>query len=218
MLYDTSFIPYVETTLGETFKEKFDLEYINEEFQRDVEIPDFSDFAGERVLHIGDTESFAYPFYRKLFEAVRPDVIVHTGDIADEVKIGRNPELLYEYTVKSAELLRMMKETGARIVIVIGNHDVADVVKRLAPYAEIYEEGSEVILSGVACRLGHQVKNMTFDRKYCMYGHGLAGERWRNDLNVAGESCRFNVGFGSYVYDLQNEKFLCIPRIFNSHQ
>ena len=217
VLYDSSFIPYEETTLGERTKESFDLEYINGEFARNIELPDLSELSGERILHIGDTESFAYPYYRKLFEAVRPDVIVHTGDLADEVKIGRHPELIYEYTLKTAELLKMMHATGARIVIVIGNHDVREVVERLAPYAEIYDEGSEVILSGERCRLGHQVKNMTFDRKYCMYGHGLAGESWRNDLNVAGESCRFNVGFGSYVYDLKNERFVCIPRIFNSY-
>ena len=217
VLYDTSFLPYAKTTLGGKTREECDSGYWQEDFKKEVRVPDLSDLSGERVLHIGDTESFAYPYYRKLFETVRPDVILHTGDIADEVKIGRDPSLLYEYTVKSKVILDMMKETGARIVIVIGNHDVAEVIRELAPYAEVYEPGSEVVISGEACRLGHQVKTMTFDRKYCMYGHGMAGEDWRNDLNLPGESCRFNVAFGSYVYDLKNGKFVCMPRIFNDY-
>ena len=217
VLYDTSFLPYAKTTLGAKTREECDLAYWGEDFKKEVRVPDLSDLSGERVLHIGDTESFAYPYYRKLFEILRPDVILHTGDIADEVKIGRDPTLLYEYAVKTKVILNMMKETGARTVIVIGNHDVAEVVRDLAPYAEVYEPGSEVVISGEACRLGHQVKTMTFDRKYCMYGHGMAGEVWRNDLNLPGESCRFNVAFGSYVYDLKQGKFVCMPRISNEY-
>ena len=144
---------------------------------------------------------------------VRPDVILHTGDLADEVKIGRDPSLLHEYTVKVRGLLDILQASGARVVIVPGNHDVKEVIEKLAPYAEIYEKGSEVLLCGIPCRVGHQIKEMTFDRRYCMYGHGAAGEVWRNSLNLPGEPCRFNVAFGDYIYDLQNDRYACLAPV-----
>lgn len=212
ILYDTSFIPYEDTTFGERTREECDIEYMRSEFTKEVTVPDLSSLKGERILHIGDTKSTSYPYYRRLFELVKPDVILHTGDMADEVKIGRHPEFLHEYTVKIIELFEMMKATGARIIIILGNHDVAEAIKEVAPYAEVYEHGTELILSGIPCRLGHQVKEMVYDRKYCMYGHGMAGEVWRDTLNIPGESCRFNVIFGNYVYDLANGNYVRIPR------
>jgi hypothetical protein len=212
ILFDTSFMAYEDTTLGDKRREEYDVEFMRDKFDGDLYVPDLSEFTGERILHIGDTESASYPYYRRLFETIRPDVILHTGDIADEVKIGRHPEMLHEYTIKIKEMFETMRATGARIIVVIGNHDVADTVREIAPYAEVYEPGSEVTLSGVPCRLGHQVKEMVFDRKYCMYGHGMAGEAWRDALNIPGEHCRFNIALGNYVYDLANDLHAIIPR------
>ncbi|MBQ8551612.1 MAG: metallophosphoesterase [Clostridia bacterium] len=212
ILFDTSFIPYEDTTFGSKTREACDIEYMRSEFKTEVTVPDLSQLKGERILHIGDTQSASYPYYRRLFELVRPDIILHTGDMADEVKIGRHPEFLHEYTVKITELFEMMKATGARIIIILGNHDVAEAIAKVAPYAEVYEHGSEVVLSGVPCRLGHQVIKMVFDRKYCMYGHGMSCEVWRDTLNIPGEHCRFNVMFGNYVYDLANDRYVRIQR------
>jgi hypothetical protein len=206
-------LAYEDTTRGDLSREACDLAHIQSEYEKEIILPDLSCFTGERILHIGDTESASYPYYRRLIELVRPDVILHTGDLADEVKIGRDPSLLHEYTVKVKCLLDILQNSGARIVVVPGNHDVRDVIEALAPYAEIYEKGSEVLLSGIPCRVGHQVKEMTFDRRYCMYGHGAAGEVWRNALNLPGEPCRFNVAFGDYIYDLQNDRYACLAPV-----
>lgn len=213
VLYDTSFLAYEDTTYGDHSREECDLAHMQGEYKKEIVLPDLSSFTGERVLHIGDTESAAYPYYRRLVELVRPDVILHTGDLADEVKIGRDPSLLHEYTVKVRCLLDILQASGARVIVVPGNHDVREIIEKLAPFAEIYEKGSEVLLSGIPCRVGHQVKEMTFDRRYCMYGHGAAGEVWRNALNLPGEPCRFNVAFGDYIYDLQNDRYACLAPV-----
>ena len=209
---NTAFFPYQKTTLNCKTKEDCDLTYFAAPHDAQIPLPDLSSFTGELVLHIGDTESWEYPCVRHLFELVKPDVILHTGDMADEVKIGRHPEYRYEYVRKISVLLDMMKQTGARLVIVPGNHDIAEEIIRLAPEAEVYPAGSEVILSGVPCRVGHEVRKMVFDRKYCLYGHGMAGEKWRYSMNVPGNHCRFNVAFGTFFYDLANDRFARVGR------
>lgn len=214
VVQDTFFIPYEMTTLEEKAKEEVDLAYIASAYEEEIELPDLSAFTGERVLHIGDTESNTYPFYRKLIELVKPDVIVHTGDFADEVKIGRHPEYRYEYAVKTKAIIEIMRASGARLIFAVGNHDVYEVLQELAPDAEIFPTTDEVVISGVPCRIGHRPVDMIFDRQYCLYGHGAAKDGWRYGLNIPGEHCRFNVAYGSYFYDLKKNLFARIPRFY----
>lgn len=214
VVQDTSFIPYESTTLEDRTKEEMDLAYIAKPYEEEIDLPDLSAFTGERVLHIGDTESNTYPFYRKLIELVKPDVIVHTGDFADEVKIGRHPEYRYEYTVKTREIVEIMRSSGARLIFAVGNHDVYEVLQELAPDAEIHPVTGETVISGVPCRIGHRAVDMIFDRQYCLYGHGTAKDAWRYGLNIPGEHCRFNVAYGSFIYDLQKDLFARIPRFY----
>ena len=211
-VYDTAHLPYEKTTLDGVSREALDRAAFATPFEGEIPLPDLSQLRGERILHIGDTESATYPYYRKLIELVRPDVILHTGDLADEVKIGRELHRRDEYVQKSAEMLSMMRASGARVILVSGNHDLPEEIARLAPEAELYIGTGEVTLDGVPCRIGHRVDDMVFDRQYCFYGHGMAHDPWRWGFNQAGGQYRFNVAFGSFICDLASGVFLRIPR------
>ena len=214
VVQDVSFIPYVMATLEEKTREEIDLAYMASPYEKEIKLPDLSGFTGELVLHISDTESNTYPFYRKLIEMVKPKVIVHTGDFADEVKIGRHPEYLYEYTLKAKAIIEIMRASGARMIFAVGNHDVYEVLQELAPDAEIHPVTGETVISGVPCRVGHRPIDMIFDRQYCLYGHGPAKDPWRYGLNIPGEPCRFNASYGSFFYDLEKDLFARIPRFY----
>lgn len=212
-VFDTAHIPYDAITLEEKSARDLDRELFKSQYQGSIPLPDLSAFTGERILHIGDTDSATYPYFRKLIEMVKPQIILHTGDLADEVKLERFPQRAEEYRFKAAHLIDIMRQSGAKMILVVGNHDSYDILKELAPDARILMPGSEAILSGVPCRLGHKVREMVFDRKYCLYGHGMAGETWRYGFNVPGKPCRFNVAFGSFIYDLANDRFERVPRV-----
>lgn len=209
--FDTSHMPYEMTTSNFVYREKHDEEHFAKPYERDIVLPDLTDFNGERILHIGDTYSDNYPYYRALIERVKPDIIIHTGDMADEVKVGRIPGTRYEYLSKIRVLLDIMKDSGARLIIVPGNNDLPDEIAKIAPEAEIYPWNTEITLSGVPCRIGHSVRRMDFDRAYSFYGHGLTGETWSYEQNENSEQRRFNVIWGSFVYDLANGKYAIIP-------
>ena len=205
---DTAHLPYEKTTSNGRQRETFDAEYFTTPYEEEIELPDgIGNMKGSRVLHIGDTYSRDYPFIKKLIDEVKPDVIIHTGDIADEVKVGRIPHTRYEYKYKIKFILDTLKDSGARVIIVPGNNDVKDDIQEIIPSAEIYSENSVVAIDGVECRIGHQVTNMTFDKKWAFYGHGFRDESWDYSMNKKGGECRFNACFDSYVCSLTDDEF-----------
>ncbi len=214
---DTSHLLYEETTSNFLTQEEYDQMGFEEEWNDTFEVPEeIQNIKGLKVLHIGDTYSNFYPFFRKLIATVKPDVIIHTGDLADEVKVGRIPTVRYEYNSKIRRIIDVMDQSGARLIIVPGNNDVFEEVEMLCPRAEVLPEDSIITIEGVECRVGHQVNHITYDKDWSFYGHGLSCETWKYEYNVEGQPCRFNVSWGSFVYSISEKKFFFIenPREF----
>jgi len=210
---DTSHIPYELTTSNYLTREEFDKNYFDEPYAADIDIPEGAEtIKGQKILHIGDTDSYYYPYYIKLIKTIKPDIIIHTGDTADEVKVGRIPGTRFEYLSKIRIILDAMRESGARLIIVPGNNDLPDEILKIVPQAEVYPVNTELTIDGVECRVGHQVMKMTFDKNWHFYGHGLTGEEWSYDKNVEGGHCRFNATWGSFVCCLSENKFFILPR------
>ena len=193
-------------------REELDREYFNTPYDGEIELPDGIDtIRGTKILHIGDTESRCYPYFKKLIDEVKPDIIIHTGDTADEVKVGRIPGTRYEYRSKIKYILDTIDKSGARVIFVPGNNDVEEDIKEFLPRAEVYPENTIITLDGVECRIGHMVMHMTFDKKWSFYGHGFTGESWEYSMNKPGGECRFNVSLGSFVVSISEDKFYLIP-------
>ena len=197
---------------GYASREASEREYFNTPYEGKIELPEGIDcIKGVKILHIGDTESSHYPYFKKLISEVKPDIIIHTGDTADEVKVGRIQGTRYEYREKIKFILNCLDESGARIIFVPGNNDVVDDVREFLPRAEIYPENTVITLDGEECRIGHMVMHMTFDKKWSFYGHGFTGETWEYSMNKSGGECRFNVSYGSFVCSISENKFFLIP-------
>lgn len=138
--------------------------------------------------------------------------LLHTGDMADEVKVGRIPGTEYEYLTKIKVLIERMQQAGAeRLIIVPGNNDLPEDIARLAPEAEIYPWNTPLTIDGVPCRVGHPVFKMTYDTYWSFYGHGFTKETWSPEDNRPGQPCRFNVSYGSFVCCLSEGTFHYIP-------
>lgn len=166
---------------------------------------------GTKILHIGDTDSTWYPYFIRLIEVVKPDIILHTGDTSDEVKVGRIPGTRHEYLTKVRVLLEAMDKSGARLIFTSGNNDLPQELHKMVPRMEIYPANSVLTLDGVECRVGHRVMDMTFDKDWTFYGHGLTGEVWHYEDNREGQPCRFNTSWGSFVYCMSEGKFFHLP-------
>ncbi len=213
---------------GETFV--FDASHISEEYRMSFGLP-YSAYrdelensiraakffskesSGGILLHIGDTHSAHYEYYRKLILAVKPDVIVHTGDFADELKAGRVESARTAWRREVPRLFDIMKASGARIITVIGNNDVQSVLADL-PEFNLCEPNTVIELCGKRICLTHEVwridKNVEAD--IFLYGHGPTGDE-RTPLDNEREGrLYFNAFWGASVHSLSDNRHLILKR------
>ncbi len=131
------------------------------------------------LLHVSDTPSIFYPELARLVAAVRPRFIVHTGDLADEVKLrsGSSDRPLYAARVEA--LLAVLESSAAeQVFLVMGNHDDPVIVRGLASGREprtrfVVAEGCLYLdLEGVGIAASHRPEDL-WERaaEFNLYGH-----------------------------------------------
>lgn len=124
-----------------------------------------------KILHISDTPSMIYKDILKLLKMVQPDILIHTGDIADEVKLEGMPQQIARYKARAADFLRSVgRYVKERIIIVPGNHDDEKVIGSIRNI-EVYKEGSIIEAYGKRIGLAHMFDRLPENCDYYMYGH-----------------------------------------------
>jgi len=128
-----------------------------------------------RIMHISDTPDNTYPFILNLIEKSRPDYIIHTGDLVDNIKLERKPELKERYAERVKELLDILENSGAEVYIVPGNEDNEDVLKKLVRKARIIKPGEIIEINNVKLALAHDPNqlNPPKDVDFILYGHNF---------------------------------------------
>lgn len=171
--------------------------------------------SGERVLHIGDIDSSDYGYCKLLIERIRPDVIIHTGDLADELKAGRIEAVRLYWCAAAKELVKMMERSGAQVIIVPGNNDLEEALREMCTTAEVVERNTIMEFSGKRVLLCHELNRMdeAADADIFLYGHGLTGETRTPEDNVRDGKQFFNAVWGAYVHDFAKGTHLIIPRV-----
>ena len=171
---------------------------------------------GKKVLHIGDTVSAAYFYYKELIDKIKPNVIIHTGDMADELKVGRI-ESLQPYWIESVKvILNIMEESGARVIIVSGNNDLEKTLRELKSKAEIVERNTVLDLYGKKVLLCHELNRMaeSSEADVYLYGHGLTGETRTPNDNARNGKYFYNAVWGASLHCFEEGKSMIIPSIY----
>ena len=212
---DDAHLPYKLRTFNSVLKYEEDAKVIENILNQGIEIPDeIKTTNSAKLLHIGDTKAYTYPYYKKLIEEVKPDIIIHTGDFVDEVKAGRMINTREEYEDGVKIIADILKNSGAReIYLVCGNNDIPSVIAEYMPFAKIVEPDTVVDICGVSCNLGHGHYEATMHTEWSFYGHGLSGETWSPDKNnIKSGICRFNVIWGASVILIPDREQFVFPR------
>lgn len=126
-----------------------------------------------KIMHISDTPESIYSHIYKMLSYSRPDVIIHTGDLVDNLKLETaGAEMLPLYQKKSAEFIsNLEKLTNARIIYVPGNHDNLQIIEANKKRSEIINEGSIIELDGVKIGLSHYPEKLPVGADINLYGH-----------------------------------------------
>ncbi|SCZ81043.1 metallophosphoesterase [Acidaminobacter hydrogenoformans] len=135
---------------------------------------------GPTVLHISDTPRSFYPELKRLLDILKPNVIIHTGDLADDLKLENRPSLLDSYEKAVIKLMRIVNQSAAEtVVFTLGNHDNFKVVSKHAGRAEVYQDAVIKSFHGNEILCAHY-HDAAFDAAaskmpdFALYGHDLS--------------------------------------------
>lgn len=163
------------------------------------------------LVHISDTPSFTYPALERLFKAILPKVIIHTGDLADEVKLELFPAFTERYHTRVSELLAILRATGASTVIAAGNHDDLSFLRASAPWCQLVESAAVVSPAGFRCAVAHRADEaLRLGEEYTLFGHDL-GHKSSFNLGPEGPKILLNGIEAISVIDLDTRVQTALP-------
>ncbi|NJE30903.1 metallophosphoesterase [Thermococcus sp. 18S1] len=126
-----------------------------------------------KVMHISDTPESAYRFIGGLLERTHPEYVIHTGDLADNIKLERRPDMKPLYVGAVRKLARVLKNSGTELYVVPGNEDEPEVVREFFGES-VVEPGTIVEIEGKRFALGHTWREVAgLDADFRLYGHNF---------------------------------------------
>ena len=150
------------------------LEFADDSFVRLGYLPEKMDGLG-KILHISDTPINMYGYLARTLRRINPSVVVHTGDLADDIKLALYPAEAGRYGLAAGRLINILLAPHRRVVIALGNHDRADLLPSLPPECSAHEGAVEIKLFGANFRISHYAeKIMEKPVQYNLFGHDLS--------------------------------------------
>ncbi|CAD5243953.1 metallophosphoesterase [Thermococcus camini] len=126
-----------------------------------------------KVMHISDTPESAYRFIGGLLERTHPEYVIHTGDLVDNIKLERRPDMKPLYIGAVRKLARVLKNPGMELYVVPGNEDEPEVVREFFGES-VVEPGTIVEIEGMRFALGHTWREVAgLDADFRLYGHNF---------------------------------------------
>lgn len=156
--------------------------------------PHIEQMSEKRILHISDTPTEFYPAVKRLIDKIKPQILIHTGDLADDIKLEFNSARIDKYQKAVKAIINVLEESNAdEIYIIPGNHDSIKIINKYMKRAIVLCEGEIISVDDLKLGLAHRVKCLPLGADLNLYGHnfdpGPQEERLKylnglNDVNV----------------------------------
>lgn len=130
----------------------------------------------ETLLHISDTPSQFYPQLKKLINIIKPNYIIHTGDVVDNVKLEIYPSSFARFETESLKILKLLNNSDAeRIFITKGNHDDFNYLKENGGRIQFVEFKDSLTINDITFVFGHYSEDIRdIDGDIYLFGHDLS--------------------------------------------
>lgn len=165
---------------------------------------------GPFILHLSDTATDMYPLAEALLEAVRPQLAIHTGDMADEYKVGRIPEHLPGYRAALPALLDAMERYADRVICTPGNNDDFSLLENREKI-RVVANGSRILEYGVRMELDHIAIPATWGVDFALYGHGPTDDLRYPLPDESDAPIYLNGNYFWTIIDAPTKRFLRVP-------
>ncbi len=165
---------------------------------------------GRRILHLSDTPVPLYPQIKELAALCRPDVTVHTGDCADEYKVGRREEDTAAYCAAVPELMAALTEYSGSVCVVPGNNDLPAFLAAL-PGITLLKPWSRLTVGSVTAEVSHEPNPNPAGADFALYGHSaFFDQSGCMPESAQGTRC-LNGNYDFTLIDAETGRFLRIP-------
>lgn len=138
------------------------------------------------LLHISDTPSQFYPELSRIIKLLDPKYIIHTGDLADNIKTEFSPSLSTKYQYEAKKILLMLNSSGVEnIYISLGNHDDYNFVDKNKGKLQIYDKVGEVNINNTKFAFSHYSDYLKqIDADVYLFGHNIEPKTSFSDLGI----------------------------------
>lgn len=136
-------------------------------------VPEMMDGRG-KVLHMSDTPTAIYPYIARVLRRVNPSVVVHTGDLSDDIKLELYPGEEERYHVAMKRLFDILAAPRRAVYLVLGNHDRRDLLPPTPRQFVICDLDYEFRLGGQDFHISHYVERTEeHPGRYNLFGHEM---------------------------------------------
>lgn len=141
----------------------------------------------QKVLHLSDTPSTLYPAVANLVRRLQPDIIIHTGDLVDDIKLEHHAHELASYQREVEKLIKILEHSRAQAIYVVpGNHDHLGVLRNSVTSINLLPAGGTIRINDRSFCLAHKLKHLTGTADLNLYGHNLKQPRQKQHLYLNG--------------------------------
>ncbi len=128
------------------------------------------------LIHISDTPTICYSSLKYIIKKIKPNYIVHTGDLVDNIKLEIRPDKIHDYSKNVKKLFEILENTYVKeIYISLGNHDNSKVVNKIATKSIIIDKTSTININNINIKISHfpnEIKD--FPSQLNLFGHDLS--------------------------------------------
>lgn len=147
-------------------------------------IPDEVFLFEKKILHITDTPDVIFPYLRRVIRLIEPDIIIHTGDTVDNIKLELSRSRIDIYERRFKEILKICRSVSPeKIIFCLGNHDDEAIInKYLDANKEVLVIGKQSFeIEKLRLCVSHRADvGMLENADYYLFGHNPDVE---SDLN-----------------------------------
>lgn len=146
-------------------------------------VPEIMDGRG-KVLHMSDTPTAIYPYLARVLRRVNPSVVVHTGDLSDDIKLELYPGEEERYHNAMKRLFNILAAPRRTVYLVMGNHDRIDLLPPIPEQFVICSDDREFRLGGQDFHISHYADRVAAHPcRYNLFGHEMITRSHTDDYD-----------------------------------